>query len=62
MAESPTKNRQAGAGVEITPEMVDRGVWALLTFTASGDTPAEDGLRDVLHATFGREALTFHEG
>ncbi len=42
--------------------MMDRGVWALLTFAASDDTLAEDGLRDVLHATFGREALTFHEG
>ena len=53
---------QAGDKIEITSEMVDRGVWALLTFAASGDTPAEDGLRDVLHATFGRESLTFHEG
>ena len=53
---------QAGDKIEIMPEMVDRGVWALLTFAASDNTPAENGLRDVLYATFGREALTFHEG
>ena len=27
---SPTKNRQAGTGVEITPEMIDAGVEVLL--------------------------------
>ena len=52
---------QAGA-IEITPDMMERGVWALLTFAASDYQPAEDGLRQVLQATLGCEAVTFHEG
>ena len=52
---------QAGAGIQVTPEMMSRGASEISTYDPDYEAP-DDGLRRILIAMFGREAVGFHEG
>ena len=60
MDESPTKNRQAGADVEITPAMIEAGVNELCSYDWERDDPREVVSR-ILGFVLGQDVVTVHE-
>ncbi len=63
MRNSSPSDRIANADeIEITPEMAERGVFALMEVVASeGDVRLDVALGNILKAVFGRQLVAYHE-